>query len=120
MALKEMDDNGRTWEVPALEHRAEFDRTWHVMTQEERDTIDAEINRRLDHLINEPDPNWGSITNTSIEGGRTNAGAGMRGYWTGTVFEPIFHSCGGHEEVAGMFYASEAEEWVDAILGVPL
>ena len=106
MALKEIDENGRTWDVPALEHRAEFDSTWLVMTQDQRDAIEAEINRRLDQLLNDPDPNWGSITNTSIEGGRTNPETGVRGDWTGTVFEPIFHACGDHEGVAGMFYGN--------------
>ena len=106
MALKEIDENGRTWDVPALEHRAEFDSTWLVMTQDQRDAIEAEINRRLDQLLDDPDPNWGSITNTSIEGGRTNPETGVRGDWTGTVFEPIFHACGDHEGVAGMFYGN--------------
>jgi hypothetical protein len=62
----------------------------------ERAAIEAEINRRLDELIHSPDPNWGSITNTSIEGGKTNPDTGIRGDWTGTVFQPIYErACGG-------------------------
>jgi hypothetical protein len=116
MALKEIDDNGRAWDVPALEHRAEFDRTWHAMTREEREAIDAEINGRLDRLVTDPDPNWGSITNTSIEGGRINPATGVRGDWSGTVFEPLFHACGDHEEVAGMFYGNV---WKKVIIDRP-
>jgi hypothetical protein len=70
--------------------------------------------------VSSPDPNWGSITNTSIEGGRTNPVTGIRGDWTGTVFDPIFVACGLNEDVAGMFYGNvwkkviieRADHWV--------
>jgi hypothetical protein len=57
-------------------------------------------------LVATPNPNWGSITNTSIEGGKTNPGTGIRGDWSGTVFHAIFVACGFNEECAGMFYGN--------------
>ena len=72
----------------------------------ERNAIEAEINRRLDSLIRSPDPNWGSITNTSIEGGKPNPQSGIRGDWSNTVFDAIYRACGQHEEVAGRFYGN--------------
>jgi hypothetical protein len=108
MALKEIGEDGSVRDVSSLSHRAEFDRVWGRITPEERNAIVAEINRRLDDLMLmvSPDPNWGSITNTSIEGGRTNPQTGIRGDWSGTVFQAIYHACGQHEEVAGMFYGN--------------
>ncbi|HYG99033.1 MAG TPA: hypothetical protein VD837_07865, partial [Terriglobales bacterium] len=74
-------------------------------TSAQRDAMVAEINRRLDQLISSPDPNWGSITNTSIEGGRTNLQTGIRGDWSGTVFQPIYDHFG-DEGLAGMYYGN--------------
>jgi hypothetical protein len=94
-------------DVTQLPHRREFDATWLLIPAPERAAIEAEINRRLDDLIHSPDPNWGSITNTSIEGGKTNPGTGIRGDWTGTVFQPIYETaCGTEENRAGMFYGN--------------
>jgi len=106
MSLKEIGEDGSLREVSSLSHKAEFDRVWNTIPLGEQNAIEAEINRRLDRLIQSPDPNWGSITNTSIEGGRTNPQTGIRGDWSGTVFDAIFHACGQHEEVAGMFYGN--------------
>jgi len=72
----------------------------------DRAAIEAEINARLDHLVTSPDPNWGSITNTSIEGGKLNPVTGIRGDWSGTVFNAIFEACNLNENVAGMFYGN--------------
>ena len=114
MALKEIGEDGSVREVVSLSHRAEFDQVWGRITLEDQDAIEAEINRRLDHLMVSPDPNWGSITNTSIEGGRTNPQTGIRGDWSGTVFQAIYLACGQHEEVAGMFYGNV---WKKVIIG---
>ena len=76
------------------------------MTPAQRTSIEAEINLRLDKLIANPNPNWGSITNTSIQGGRTNRDTGHRGDWSGTVFQPILEAVGLNEELAGMFYGN--------------
>jgi hypothetical protein len=70
MALRDMDEGGGVHDVSDLPHRGDFDGIWFSMSQEERNAIEAEINRRLDVLIHTPDPNWGSITNTFIEGGK--------------------------------------------------
>jgi hypothetical protein len=106
MALRDIDENGNAREVLQLDHKRDFDRVWHSIPSQERDAIEAEINRRLDALIQSPDPNWGSITNTSIEGGRTNPNTGVRGDWSGTVFDAIFEACGRSEDLAGMFYGN--------------
>ena len=82
-----------------------------------RALIETEISERLDALISSPDPNWGSITNTSIEGGRTNPATGIKGDWTGTVFQPIYEiACGMDEERAGMFYGNV---WKNVIIERP-
>jgi hypothetical protein len=106
MALREIDEAGRIRDVSQLPYRHEFDQVWLSIPAHERTAIENEINTRLDSLINSPDPNWGSITNTSIEGGKLNPATGIRGDWTGTVFEPIFDACGLNEERAGMFYGN--------------
>jgi len=62
------------------------------------------------------DPNWGSITNTSIEGGKTNPTTGILGNWRGTVFQPIYIACGLNEERAGIFFGSV---WKMVIIGRP-
>jgi len=106
MALRDIDENGNCRDVPRLEHQREFDQVWLAIPLPQRSAIEAEINHRLDELISSPSANWGSITNTSIEGGRANPNTGVRGDWSGTVFDPIFVACGSHEKVAGMFYGN--------------
>jgi hypothetical protein len=106
VALRDIDDRGRVHDVLCLDHQREFDRVWLSIPAPARTAIEAEINRRLDQLIASPNPNWGSITNTSIEGGRTNPNTGIRGDWSGTVFHPIFEACGFNEELAGMFFGN--------------
>src|ERR1039457_4907266 len=105
MALREIAEDGSMYDVPSLGHERDFDRTWLAMTFAQRTAIESEINRRLDGLMTSPDPNWGSITNTSIEGGKPNPNSGVRGDWSGTVFQPIFDVLG-DEELAGMFYGN--------------
>ena len=114
MSLSEIDDQGRKYEVTELSHRREFDRVWHSMNQRQRDAIEREINHRLDELVESPDTNWGSITNTSIEGGMTNPDSGIGGDWRGTPFQPIFHACGQSRERAGMFFGNV---WKNIIIG---
>jgi hypothetical protein len=64
---------------------------------------------RLDQLITSPNPNWGTITNTSIEGGKTNPYTGIRGDWSGTPFQLIYDYFG-DEDLAGRFYGKCVEE----------
>jgi hypothetical protein len=106
MSLYDMDTDTEIDSVSKLwhkrKHQQEFEAFWHSMTQNERDAIEREINRRLDELIARPDENWGSITNASIEGGKVNPNTGIRGDWSGTAFQPIYEACGLNEELAGM------------------
>ena len=106
MALIEITDGGRLIPVTKLPYLQEFEAVWILLSDEEQRAIEAEINRRLDELVHSPDPNWGSITNTSIEGGKTNPVTGLRGDWRGTVFQPIYDVFDGDEARAGMFYGN--------------
>ena len=116
MALRDIDEKGNAREITQLDYEGDFERTWNRIPPRQRDAIEAEINRRLDELIHSPSPNWGSITNTSIEGGKTSPTTGKRGDWTGTVFEPIFEASGRSEEQAGMFYGTV---WKRVIINRP-
>jgi hypothetical protein len=117
MALREIGEDGSTHDVTRMPHSQEFDATWSLIPAADRTLIENEINGRLDALIASPDPNWGSITNTSIEGGRANPATGVRGDWTGTVFQPIYEiACGMNEELAGMFYGNV---WKKVIMDRP-
>jgi hypothetical protein len=106
MALREVNEKGETYDVPALSHQREFNLVWLSMSLAQIAAIEEEINRRLDQLLSSPDPNWGSITNTSIEGGRTNPKTGIRGDWSDGPFQAIFEACGLDEDRAGMFYGN--------------
>jgi hypothetical protein len=102
MSLREIDDNGRMHDVSKLEYQTEFDQVWSSFMAAQRDAMVDEIEQRLDQLISSPDLNWGSITNTSIEGGSANPQTGVKGDWSGTVFQPIYdHFC--DVELAGMY-----------------
>ena len=67
-----------------------------------------------------PNPNWGAITNTSIEGGQVNPHTGISGDWSGTVFDAIYQACGQSVDQAGMFFGNvwkmvligRDEQWV--------
>jgi hypothetical protein len=106
MALREMDGGGRLREVLSLPHLQDFEQTRFAISTADRAAIEAEINTRLDHLVTSPDPNWGSITNTSIEGVKLNTVTGIRGDWSGTVFDAIFEACNLNENAAGIFYGN--------------
>jgi hypothetical protein len=118
--LREVRDNGSTYEVREMESLPEFNHRWNSLTVAQQDAIELEINRRLDELVHSPDPNWGSITNTSIEGGKPNPMTGEPGNWEGTPFQPLYHVCGRSRQLAGMFFGSvwkkiiidRPEEWV--------
>jgi hypothetical protein len=118
--LREVKENGSAYEVYELENLQEFNRRWNLLTVEQQDAIEAEINLRLDELVSSPDPNWGSITNTSIEGGRPNPATGEPGDWKGTPFQALYHLCGNNHELAGMFFGrvwkkviiDRPEQWV--------
>ena len=79
-------------ELTDLDYRDEFDRKWGEFSPQERPAIDREIARRIDELVTSPNANWGSILNTSIEGGKVNPHNGVPGDGTGTPYEPILRS----------------------------
>ena len=106
MSLREIGDNGETYDVSDLSHRNAFDQIWLSMPIRQRTAIEAEINHRLDELTASPNPNWGSITNTSIEGGQPSPETGVKGDWSGTPFYAIYEACGLNGELAGMFYGN--------------
>ncbi len=118
--LREIRDDGRMYKVCSLEYLNEFNMAWLSLSQQQRDAIETEINQRLDHLVHSPDPNWGSITNTSFEGSKVSPKTGLRGDWTGTPFDPIYDLFGNEEE-AGKFFGKvwkkviierQHEEWI--------
>lgn len=106
MALREIDKYGRAHETEQLSHVHEFEELYYRLPAVQRNAIEAEINRRLDELVSSPDPHWGSITNTSLEGGQRNPLTGRPGDWSGTVFEPIYHACGQSEDQAAMLFGN--------------
>ena len=121
MALRSIDEKGNVRKVPHLDHEEDFNRVWMRISPDARAAIEAEMNRRLDDLASSPNPNWGSIMNTSIEGGQLNPNTGVRADWTRTVFEPIYVACGFSEEQAGMLFGNvykkviierSGEQWV--------
>jgi len=77
-------DRGRF--IEKLDYETEFQRDWSRISEPDQRAIVAEINRVLDGLLTSPDPNWGSVTNTSVEGGKRNPVTGEPGDWTGTPF----------------------------------
>ena len=104
--LKDIDENGGVREMHDIDYRERFDRKWNEFTAEEQRAIDAEINRFLDALIYAPDPNWGSIMNTSIEGGKDNPFTGDPGDWGGTPWHPIWEHHGQSDEQAALFFGT--------------
>jgi len=106
VALREIGDRGESYEVLELTHRRDFDRVWLSIIPRRRAAIEREINRRLDELIQSPDANWGTITNTSIEGGKPNPFTGERGSWRGTAFQYIYEACGQSQDRAALFFGN--------------
>jgi len=104
--LRDMDENGGVREMHDIDYRERFDRKWNEFTAEEQQTIDIEINRLLDALTDDPDPNWGSIMNTSIEGGKVNPFTGSPGDWSGTPWHPIWERHGQSDEQAALYFGT--------------
>jgi hypothetical protein len=105
MALRDIGENGAAREVKVLDHLNDFNRDWDSFTGPQRTAIEGEINRRLDGLLTVPNPNWGSITNTSLQGGEVNPATGIRGDWSDTPFQPIFEHFR-DERMSALFYGN--------------
>ena len=120
MALRDIDEKGATRDVRDLDYRAEFDRKWSTFAAEEQQTIDDAIERKLNELVSAPDSRWGSIMNTSIEGGKVNPLNGRPGDWAGTPWESIYYRCGESEHQAALFFGllwklriiERPEQWI--------
>ncbi len=118
--LKDIDENGGVREVDDIDYRERFDRKWSEFTLEEQQAIDAEIERLLDALIDDPDPQWGSIMNTSIEGGKVNPFTGVAGDWSDTPWHPIWEHHGQSDEQAALYFGTlwklriieRSEQWI--------
>jgi hypothetical protein len=119
--LKDMDEKGHVREMRDIDYRSQFDRKWNEFTPEEQRAIDAEIARLLDALRDSPDSLWGSIMNTSIEGGKVNPFNGLRGDWSGTPWHPIWERHGQSDHQAALFFGNlsklriierPAEQWI--------
>ena len=106
MALTDMDDKGRTRKLRDLDYREEFDRKWTEFTPEEQRAIDEAIAQKLDAIAESPNKNWGSIMNTSIEGGQKNPNSGVPGDWSDTPYEAIWVRCGYSEIQAALFFGN--------------
>ncbi|HMO16257.1 MAG TPA: hypothetical protein PKD64_18690 [Pirellulaceae bacterium] len=87
--LTDIDERGGVRELHDIDYRERFDLMWNEFTNVEQLAIDAEIERLLDALVRDPDPKWGAIMNTSIEGGKVNPFNGNPGDWSGTPWDPI-------------------------------
>lgn len=118
--LRDIDENGGVRDMDDIDYRERFDRKWSEFTPAERRAIDAEITRLLDALIDDPDPNWGSIMNTSIEGGKVNPLNGLPGDWTGTPWQAIWERHGQSADQAALFFGTlwklriieRPEQWI--------
>jgi hypothetical protein len=104
--LRDIDENGGVREMDDIDYRERFDRKWNEFTPRERRAIDAEIQKLLDALIAAPDPQWGSIMNTSMVGGAVNPFNGEPGDWSGTPWQPIWERHGQSSEQAALFFGT--------------
>jgi hypothetical protein len=84
VALLEINEKGGMREVRDLPYRTEFDDKWRQFSAEEQQAIDEDITRALDELVaSGHSRRWGSIMNTSIQGGRVNP---YNGQWLSSRF----------------------------------
>jgi len=114
--LKDIDEKGCMRAMDDIDYRERFDRKWNEFTPGEQQAINTEISRLLDALINDPDPTWGSIMNTSIEGGKVNPFSGIPGDWTGTPWQPIWERHGQDDQLAALFFGTL---WKLRLIGRP-
>ena len=118
--LRDIDERGGTRKMDDIDYREQFDRKWDEFTPRQQKAINAEIKRLLDALVNHPDPIWGSIMNTSIEGGKVNPFTGLPGDWSGTPWQPIWERHGESDEQAALFFGTlwklriieRPEQWI--------
>ena len=104
--LIDMDENGRMRELNDIDYRERFDLKWNEFTPQEQLAIDAEINRLLDALRDDPDPKWGSIMNTpaatSISARAVRALPSSRHCWTLGISAPPSQSESSRGDTTGL------------------
>ncbi len=118
--LRDMTEKGGFRDVTELPHAEEFFRFYHRVPVDERTAMEDHINELLAKCALEPSNRWGSILNTSIEGGRTSPETGIRGDWTGTPYSPLWDACGQNDELAARVFGNlwklmiirRSEHWV--------
>ena len=103
--LIDIDEAGGMREMHDIDYREHFDKKWNEFTKAKKQAINGEINRILDSLIEAPSPKWGSIMNTSIEGGKVNPITGIPGDWSDTPWQPIWEHHGYSDKQAALFLA---------------
>jgi hypothetical protein len=91
-------------EVTELDYRRDFENRWKDYTPQEKQAIIHAIDEKLDELVAAPPTRWGSIMNTSIEGGKVNPFNDRPGDWFGTPWAPIYEHSGQSEEQAALFF----------------
>lgn len=90
-----------------IDHEKEFTDIWEKeFSDQERKEMIAAIDAKLDQLIASPGKQWGSIMNTSIEGGKVNPFTGQPGDWTGTPWHAIRVAHGYSDQQAGLFFGN--------------
>lgn len=104
--LKDIDAKGGMRELSKLDFADDFERQWARYSSEEQRAIVEAIEEKLDELVAAPDALWGSIMNTSIEGGKANPFTGTRGDWDGTPWAPIYEKSGHSEQHAALFFGT--------------
>ncbi len=115
-----MDEKGGMRELSSLDYAKDFEKQWARYTAEEQRAIVDAIEAKLDELVAAPDSRWGSIMNTSIEGGKVNPFNGNPGDWAGTPWAPIYDRCGESEQQAALFFGllwkwriiERREQWI--------
>ena len=104
--LRDIDEKGNVRDIRKLEHRDDFDKKWNEFTLEEQRAMNVTIDDTLTALIENPSAKWGSIMNTSIEGGKINPETGIRGDWSGTPWHPIYMRHDRSDELAALFFGT--------------
>ena len=121
MALRDMDEKANMRRMTKLDHEDKFNAIWiGRFTDDERRAMIEAVDGKLNELINAPDKQWGSIMNTSIEGGKVNPFSGLPGDWSGTPWHAIWERHGQSDEQAALFFGTlwklriieRPEQWI--------
>ena len=104
--LHDINEAGACYEVTELGNALERElcRWFEPLPERQRAAMVRAIDRQLDDYVANPNPRWGTVFNTSIEGSRTSPITGIRGDWTGTPFEPLYEACNQDENLAGQIF----------------